>query len=136
MQVTFVAHRGFAPDGLTIYFIATDASFKKVADALGVTVVNKTGAALLSGASSDLYVFRNGIKGTGPMGFQASIASANVGDTAYSPLWRIQDTTWKDPSNPQFLTSLIQITSSAQVGKLSTNIAGVVVYSPFVEIQG
>ncbi len=87
MKVTFVAHRGFAPDGSTIYFIATDASFKKVADALGVTFVNKTGAALLSGASSDLYVFTNGIKGTGPMGFQASIASANVGDTAYSPLW-------------------------------------------------
>jgi hypothetical protein len=135
MQVTFVAHRGFAPDGSTIYYIATDASVKKVADALGVTFVNKTGAALLSGASSDLYVFANGIKGTGPMGFQASIASANVGDTAYSPLWRIQDTTWKDPSHPQFLTSLNQITSSAQVGKLNTSIAGVVVNCPFVEIH-
>ncbi len=93
MQLTFVGHRGFAPDGSTIYYIATDASVKKVADALGVTFVNKTGAALLSGASSDLYVFTNGNKGTGPMGFQASIASANVGDIAYSPLWRIQATT-------------------------------------------
>jgi hypothetical protein len=50
-----------------------------------VTFINKTGAALLSGASSDLYVFTNGIKGTGPIGFQVSIASANVGDTEYSP---------------------------------------------------
>jgi len=82
MQVTFVAHRGFAPDGSTIYYIATDASVKKVADALGVIYTNKTGAALLSGGSSDLYVFTNGIKGTGPMGFQAGIASTNVGDTA------------------------------------------------------
>ena len=90
MQVTFVAHRGFAPDGSTIYYIATDASVKNVADKFGVTFVNKTGAALLSGGSSDLYVFTNGIKGTGPMGFQPSIASTNVGDTAYSPLWRIQ----------------------------------------------
>ena len=56
MQVMFVGHRGFAPDGSTIYYLATDASFKKVADALGVTFVNKKGAALLSGASSDLYV--------------------------------------------------------------------------------
>src|SRR5438132_3302573 len=117
----------------TIYYIATDASVKKVAAAIGVTFVNKTGAALLSGASSDLYVVTNGIKGTGPMGFQATIASANVGDIAYSPLWRIQATTWKDPSHPQFHTSLTQITSSAQV-KLSTNIAGVVVNCPFVEI--
>ena len=135
MQITFVGHRGFAPDGSTIYYIATDASVKKVANALGVTFVNKTGAALLSGASSDLYVFTNGIKGTGPMGFQASIASSNVGDTAYSPLWRIQATTWKDPSHPEFLTSLTQITSATQAGKLSTNIAGVVVNCPFVEVH-
>jgi hypothetical protein len=135
MQVTFVGHRGFAPDGSTIYYIATDASVKKVADALGVTFVNKTGAALLSGASSDLYVFTNGIKGTGPMGFQASVASANVGYGGYSPLWRIQATTWKDPSHVHFLTSLAQITSAAQAGKLSTNIAGVVVNCPFVEVH-
>ncbi len=135
MQVTFVGHRGFAPDGSTIYYIATDASVKKVADTLGVTFVNKTGAVLLSGASSDLYVFTNGIKGTGPMGFQASIASSNVGDSTYSPLWRIQATTWKDPSHPEFLTSLTQITSAAQAGKLSTNVAGVVVNCPFVEVH-
>jgi hypothetical protein len=99
-----------------------------------VTFVNKTGAALLSGASSDLYVFTNGIKGTGPMGFQPSIASANVGDTTYSPLWRIQATTWKDPLHAEFLTSPTQITSAAQAGKLSTNIAGVVVNCPFVNV--
>ena len=97
MQVTFVAHRGFAPDGSTIYYIATDASVKKVADDLGVVFVNKTGPTLKSGSSSDLYVFTNGIKGTGPMGFQASIASTNAGDEAYSPLWRIQTLTWKAP---------------------------------------
>jgi hypothetical protein len=114
MQVTFVGHRGFAPNGSTIYYIATDASVKNVADALGVPYVNKTGSALLSGGSSDLYVFTNGIKGTGPMGYQASIAAANVGDVAYSPLWRIQATTWKDPSNAEFLTSLAQITSAVQ----------------------
>ena len=135
MQVTFVAHRGFAPDGSTIYYIATDASVKKVADKFGVTFVNKTGAALLSGGSSDLYVFTNGIKGSGPMGFQASIASTNVGDTAYSPLWRIQATTWKDPSHAEFLTRVTQITSAAQAGKLSINIAGLVFNCPIVNVH-
>jgi hypothetical protein len=132
MQVTFVGHRGFAPNGSTIYYIATDASVKNVADALGVPYVNKTGSALLSGGSSDLYVFTNGIKGTGPMGYQASIAAANVGDVAYSPLWRIQATTWKDPSNAEFLTSLAQITSAVQAEKISTNIAGVLINCPIV----
>ncbi|HEX6294587.1 MAG TPA: hypothetical protein VFZ46_05480 [Nitrososphaeraceae archaeon] len=133
MQVTFVAHRGFAPDGSTIYYIATDASIKKVADDLGVIFVNKTGSTLKSGSSSDLYVFTNGIKGTGPMGFQASIASTNAGDEAYSPLWRIQTLTWKDPIQAQFLTSLEEITEHAKQGHLKTEIAGVIVNCPFVE---
>ena len=134
MQVTFVAHRGFAPDGSIIYYIATDASVKKVADDLGVVFVNKTGPTLKSGSSSDLYVFTNGIKGTGPMGFQASIASTNAGDEAYSPLWRIQTLTWKAPMQAQFLTSLEEITEHAKQGDLKTEIAGVIVNCPFVKV--
>jgi hypothetical protein len=133
MQVTFVAHRGFAPDGSTIYYIATDASVKKVADDLGVIFVNKTGLTLVSGSSSDLYVFTNGIKGNGPMGYQASIASTNAGDEAYSPLWRIQTVTWKDPMQAEFLNLLKEITENAKQGHLKTEIAGVVVNCPFVE---
>ena len=133
MQVTFVAHRGFAPDGSTIYYIATDASVKKVADDLGVIFVNKTGLTLVSGSSSDLYVFTNGIKGNGPMGYQASIASTNAGDEAYSPLWRIQPVTWKDPMQAEFLNLLNEITENAKQGHLKTEIAGVVVNCPFVE---
>jgi hypothetical protein len=134
MQVTFVAHRGYAPDGSTIYYIATDASVKKVADELGVVFVNKTGLTLKSGSSSDLYVFTNGIKGNGPMGYQASIASTNAGDEAYSPLWRIQTITWENPAQAQFLTSLEEITEHAKQGHLKTEIAGVVVNYPFVEV--
>jgi hypothetical protein len=134
MQVTFVAHRGFAPDGSTVYYIATDASEKKVADDLGVVFVNKTGPTLGSGASSDLYVFTNGIKGNGPMGYQASIASTNAGDKAYSPFWRIQTVTWNDPEQAQFLTTLDEIIEHAKQGHLKTEIAGVVVNCPFVEI--
>jgi hypothetical protein len=135
MAVTFVAHRGFAPNGSTIYYIATDASIKDVADALGVIFVEKTGATLLSPASSDLYVFTNGIKGTGPMGFQASIASTNVGDEFYSPMWRIQTATWKDAAMADFLTKLSEITSAGTDGKLTTDVAGVVVNCPFVEVS-
>jgi hypothetical protein len=133
-EVTFVAHRGFAPNGSTIYYIATDASVKNVADTLGVVFANKTGFALRSGASSDLFVFTNGIKGTGPMGYQASIASTNAGEEAYSPLWRIQATTWKDPSQAQFLTTANEISTAGSGGKLTVEIAGVIVNCPFVEV--
>lgn len=133
-EVTFVGHRGFAPDGSTIYYIATDASVKEVADALGVVLVNKTEATLKSSASSDLFVFTNGIKGTGPMGFQASIAGTNVGDEGYSPLWRVQAVTWNDPSKAEFLTTAQEISSAGSDEKLKIDIAGAVVNCPFVEV--
>ncbi|MFL6522515.1 MAG: hypothetical protein ACJ71B_03435 [Nitrososphaera sp.] len=135
-QVTFVAHRGFAPNGSTIYYIATDASNQDVANALGVLFVNKTMSVTLSGASSDLWVFTNGIKGTGPMGYQASIAGSNVGDTQYSPIWRINTVTWKDPSSAKFLTTTTEIARLSSAGLLSTEIAGLVVNCPFVEVTG
>ena len=135
MQVTFVAHRGFAPNGSTIYYIATDASNADVAKALGVTFVNKTGAATLSAASSDLWVFTNGIKGTGPMGFQASIAGSNVGDVQYSPIWRINAATWKDAEQAKFLTTAQEISMAASNGMLTTEIAGFVVNCPFVDVS-
>lgn len=135
MQVTFVAHRGFGPDGSTIYYIVTDASKQDVADMLGVVFAERTGATLLSGASSDLYVFTNGIKGSGPMGFQASIGSTNAGDEFYSPMWRIQAATWAEPDSADFLTMTSQITSAASKGALSTEVAGVVVNCPFVKLD-
>jgi hypothetical protein len=134
LKVTFVAHRGFAPDGSTIYYIATDASNPDVAKALGVLFVNKTSATTLSGASSDLYVFTNGIKGTGPMGYQASIAGSNVGQPQYSPIWRINAATWNDPSSVKFLTTTSQVGMAASNGMLDTEIAGFVVNCPFVEV--
>jgi len=50
LTVTFVAHRGFAPDGSTIYYIATDASVEEVADMLVVRYGDKTGETLLTGS--------------------------------------------------------------------------------------
>ena len=135
MQVTFAAHRGFAPDGSTIYYIATDASSKDVANALGIIFVNKTNATVLSGGSSDLFVFTNGIKGTGPMGYQASIAGSNIGDIQYSPMWRINALTWKDPSQAKFLINSNDLFSATADGMVTTKIAGFVVNCPIVEVN-
>jgi hypothetical protein len=56
------------------------------------------------------------------MGFQASIASTNAGDEAYSPLWRIQTLTWKDPMHAQFLISLKDLIEYIKQGDLKTEI--------------
>ncbi len=135
MKVTFVAHRGFAPNGDTIYYIATDASSKDVADALGVIYVPRIQHTIDNASSSDLYVFTNGLEGNGPMGFQASIGSTTVGDKFYSPLWRIQTATWDNPDSADFLKTVGEISQAASMGKLETGLAGFVVNCPFVEVD-
>ena len=135
MNVTFVAHRGFAPNGDTIYYIATDASSKDIADALGVVYVPKIQDTIATSSSSDLYVFTNGLTGNGPLGFQASIGSTTTGDQFYSPLWRIQTATWDDPNSADFLKSVSEITKAASDDKLETGLAGFVVNCPFVEVD-
>jgi hypothetical protein len=129
MQVTFVAHRGFAPDGSTIYYIATDASQKDPADMLGVIFVNKTQTTISTSSSSDLYQFSNGIKGSGPLGFQSGVGSTKPGDQYYSPMWRIQVITWKDPSSATILENVHDITSKSD--QTTTDLAGFVVNCPF-----
>lgn len=133
MQVTFVAHRGFAPDGSTIYYIATDASQNGPADALGVIFANKTQATISTSSSADLYQFSNGIKGSGPLGFQSGVASTKPGDQYYSPMWRIQVVAWKDPSMATVLENVHDITSKSD--QTSTTLAGFVVNCPFFSVD-
>ena len=136
MTVTFVAHLGLAPNGDTIYYIATDASDQATADGLGIVFAPRVHDTLLTGSSSDLYVFTNGLEGNGPLGFQASIGSTTVGDAFYSPLWRIQAATWNTHGNADFLQNTAEINEAVTSGKLQTALAGFVVNCPFVEIDG
>jgi len=133
--VTFVGHRGFGPDGATIYYIATDASTKEVADMLGVIHVEKIGKTLVSSAASDLYVFTNGITGTGPAGFQASIGSTDIGDKFYSPFWRIQTIAWAEPESAPFLSTTAEITDAAGNEELTTALGGFIVNCPFIAVS-
>jgi hypothetical protein len=132
---TFVAHRGIAPNGETIYYIATDASSPDVAKDLGVIHVPKISNTISTSASSDLYVFTNGLEGNGPLGYQASIGSSTVGDKFYSPLWRIQTATWENPDNAVFVKSIEDLQSLVKNKMLSTALAGFVVNCPFVEVN-
>jgi len=133
MQVTFVAHRGFGPDGSTIYYIATDASQKGSADMLGIVFVNKTQDTISTSSSSDLYQFSNGITGSGPLGFQSGVGSTKEGDQHYSPMWRIQVVTWKDPSVATVLENSHDITSKSDL--TDTMQAGFVVNCPFFSVD-
>ncbi len=134
MKVTFVAHRGWAQDGSTIYYIVTDATMPDPAAMMGVLLTKKTDVLLKSSAASDLFQFTNGIKGSGPMGFQAGIAGSKPGQNAYSPMWRIQMITWNSPSNAQVLETLSDINTYHSSGKIKVEDAGMIVNCPFIEL--
>jgi hypothetical protein len=119
MVVTMVAHRGWGPDGRTVYYIVSDATPKMPADMMGVAYVSSDEKLASTPVTVDLFQFMNGINGSGPMGFQAGIGAANLDDTNYSPMWRISFIEWKDPSKARVLETVNDITAMAQAGIIS-----------------
>ena len=124
MTVTFIAHRGWGPDGRTIYYIVTDAAPEMPANMMGV-VSSPTAAKLIANSAAvDLFQFMNGIKGSGPLGFQPGVAASAPGDQNYSPMWRISVIGWKDTSSAKLLETRADIDSIKKAGLIDVGLAG------------
>jgi len=123
MTVTFIAHRGWGPDGKTIYYIVTDATPSGPAKLMGVIDAPTSANLITSPAAVDLFQFSNGIKGSGPLGFQPGIASGAPGDSYYSPMWRIFIIEWNDSSNAVILETRSDIDSYQLDGLITVSLA-------------
>jgi len=123
MTVTFIAHRGWGPDGRTIYYIVTDATPSGPADMMGVVSAPSAANLVANAAAVDLFQFRNGIGGSGPLGFQPGIAAGAPGDANYSPMWRIYLVGWEDPANAAVLETVGDIRAYAADELISIDIA-------------
>ena len=123
MTVTFVAHRGWGPDGKSIYYIVTDATPSGPADMMGVTSTPTSAKLIANSAAVDLFQFTNGIKGSGPMGFQPGIAAGAPGDANYSPIWRIFVIDWKDTTDAALLQTTNDINFYKSEGKINVSLA-------------
>ncbi len=123
MTVTFIAHRGWGPDGRTIYYIVTDATPSGPAEMMGVIHSPTSEELLVSSAAVDLFQFKNGIIGSGPMGFQPGIASAAPGDETYSPIWRIYNVEWNNPQDAKILETKFDIDTFHEEDLLTVSIA-------------
>jgi hypothetical protein len=119
MIVTMVAHRGFGPDGKTIYYVVADATPEMPAAMMGVTSVPFDEKLVGTPVAVDLFQFKNGINGTGPMGFQAGIGAANPTDKNYSPMWKISFNEWKDPSKARILGTIDDIVATKKSGMIT-----------------
>jgi hypothetical protein len=123
MTATFIAHRGWGPDGSTIYYIVTDATPKGPAEMMGVVDSPTSANLIANSAAVDLYQFMDGIKGSGPLGFQPGIATAALGDENYSPMWRIFMVSWNEPENALVLETKSDIDQFQSEGKISVSLA-------------
>ena len=123
LTVTFVAHRGWGPDGRTIYYIVTDATPLGPAETMGVASSPSSANLIINPGAVDLFQFKNGIKGSGPLGFQAGIAGASLDDENYSPMWRIYLVEWNDEESAKILETKSDIDSFNADDLLSVSIA-------------
>jgi hypothetical protein len=128
--------QGFV-NGNPVFYINTDISDQKLAGLL----TNSTGfkvnyAPLIAQAPSDgvaqFYVFKNGIKGNGTLGFQPTVGNAQPGDAKYSPLWKINIVEWKNGVTPTQLTSEKDIMDAQTKGSLTVTPTNVVANCPFI----
>jgi len=119
MTVTFIAHRGWGPDGRTIYYIVTDATPSGPAGGMGVTYAPTSASLIANSAAVDLFQFSNGLTGSGPKGFQAGIAASAPGDKNYSPMWRISFIEWQNSAE----AGLIETIADKEAGLIDVNLA-------------
>ncbi|HSF51119.1 MAG TPA: hypothetical protein VLA74_10205, partial [Nitrososphaeraceae archaeon] len=97
--------RGFA-DGNEVFYITTEVSDEKLANYL----TNLTNSRVVYTPAlkyappqslANIYEFTNGIKGSGPEGFQPNVADSQPGDNNYSPLWKVNLVTWNNGTTPR-----------------------------------
>jgi len=85
---------------------------------------------------ANVYVFENGIKGKGPLGFQMDVFDNPPGTPNYSPLRQIVLVNWLDESKARELKSVSEVLEAESAGELSTVVPGVVVNMPFMVWDG
>lgn len=128
-------------EGKEIRFIHTETSDPKVAELLTnmmgspvlvVPSLAKTPEELLAA----VYVFKNGVKGEGPFGFQPDVFEKPPGAAGYSPLRSVVLLTWKNEEAARELRSVAEVQEALGKGELTAERPGVVVNMPFLTWPG
>lgn len=144
---TAAGQRGTLPpvkghlDGMEIRFVHSESSDPQVAQMLSsmmgspVLVVPSL-AQVPPSALANVYVFKNGVKGEGPFGFQPDVFEAGPNRAGYSPLRAVQLVSWKDPSKARLLRSADEVRAAESAGELTIERPGVVVNMPLLTWPG
>ncbi|TAK05803.1 hypothetical protein EPO44_06275 [bacterium] len=128
-------------EGKEIRFIHTEVSDPKVAELL----TNMMGSPVLFVPSlkqapestvATVYVFKNGVKGKGPFGFQPDVFDNPPGTNGYSPLRAIHLVIWKNEQAAQELRTAAQVKEALSKGEVKIDRPGVVANMPMLTWPG
>jgi hypothetical protein len=129
-------------DGQGIFFVHPEASDPDVAgmltDMMGgspVLVVPEL-ADVPAQARDTVFVFTNGIEGTGPFGFQPDVFPSAPGDGSYRPLRRVVLVAWIDQNQARELRSADEITTAEDAGEIDLEETDIVVNMPLLTWPG
>jgi heavy metal translocating P-type ATPase len=128
-------------DGQEIRFIHTEASDPQVAEMLtrmmgSPVAVAPALAQAPDAALAPVYVFRNGVRGEGPFGYQADVFTDPPGSLRYSPLRAVHVVAWKDERAARVLKSEAEIRAAHARGEITIERPGVVVNMPLLTWPG
>ncbi|WP_420644461.1 twin-arginine translocation signal domain-containing protein [Candidatus Leptofilum sp.] len=114
MTVNFKLHQCYPGSR----YILTDTSSAGMAPMMSVPASEPTQALMESGGTDEIWVFANGIPGSGVMGFQPAIFDNKAGQAAWSPFWNHFTLSWVDESQARVLTSSAEIRELLASGEL------------------
>ena len=128
-------------EGKEIYFTHTEASDPAIAEML-TNMMNSpvfyvpSLSQVPDESLANVYVFKNGLKGMGPLGFQPDVFDNPPGTPGYSPLRRLNVVTWTDPDQAIELKSSAAVLALEQNGDVTIEQPGVVINMPFIVWDG
>jgi len=114
MTVTFKLHQCYPGSR----YILTDTSSVGMAPMMSVPASAPTQALMDSGATDEIWVFANGIPGSGVMGFQPAVFDNKAGQPAWSPFWNHFTLRWADESQARVIKTSAEIRELVAAGDL------------------
>ncbi len=114
MTVTFKLHECFPGSR----YIITDTSAVPMAPMMGIAPAGPSQQLKDLAGTDEIWVFGNGIEGSGVMGFQPAIFDNAAGDPGWSPFWDHFTVTWNEGVEPRVLRSSAELRAALDAGEL------------------
>lgn len=114
MEVTFKLHQCYPGSR----YIVTDTSAVPMAPMMSIAASAPTQALLDVGATDEIWVWGNGITGSGVMGFQPANFDNAAGNPIWSPFWAHYTAVWNNESQARLVTTSAEVRELEAAGAI------------------